>query len=424
MLPQAAPDPKPGGPALPQPPMACRRRNRSVGSRAGTEDAMFPFFPGNYVWNTATSMALAMGGHLMEIDEACRPLAAAGRRNDATAQDEFAMSWARLADRIEALAATDRSAGNLLAVGRKFVRASIYHMMAERMLPPFDPSRGSRYRRMLDCFRCGMTLRREPVEFVEVPYGSQSLPALFIPASGPAPAPCLVHLDGFDGMKEMLYLMGLAQELRLRGVATLILDHPGVGEALRLRGLFVEPDAEKPAGAAVDWLATRPDADASRVGVLGISLGGYYAPRAAAFDQRFRCCVAWGASWDYGKLTRERVHNLRPTERSVSHWPEHFRWVFGTRTAEDALDVSARMTLAGVIDRVRCPFLIVHGENDRQTALADARHVLEQAVNASERELRVMTVREGGSEHCNIDNMTLAVDHIAEWVARQLEVAG
>jgi dipeptidyl aminopeptidase/acylaminoacyl peptidase len=247
------------------------------------------------------------------------------------------------------------------------------------------------------------------------------MPALFVPGEGPGPWPCLVHLDGFDGVKEMLYLMGLPQELRARGVATVIVDHPGVGEAVRFRNMFVEPETEKPAGAALDWLAARGDVLADRVGVLGISLGGYYAPRAAAFDPRFRCCVAWGASWDYGRLTRERVHNLRPIERSVSHWPQHFRWVFGTSTPEAALAISARMTLEGVIDRLTCPLLIVHGENDRQTALADAQRVHDAAVNASERELRVFSLGEGGSEHCNIDNMTLAVDHIAEWVARRLK---
>lgn len=384
---------------------------------------MFQFFPGNYVWNTATSMAIAMGGHVMEIDEACRPLNEAAQRNDGAAQEEFFQSWGRLGERIEKLADADRAAGNAFAAGRKYLRATAYHMMAERMLHPFDPRRAARYRRMLECFRAGATLRREPVEFVEIPYGAQSLPALFVPGDGPGPWPCLVHLDGFDGMKEMLYLMGLAQELRLRGVATVIVDHPGVGEAVRLRGMPVEPEAEKPVGAALDWLGTRSDVDATRAGVLGISLGGYYAPRAAAFDPRFRCCVAWGASWDYGRLTRERVHNLRHVERSVSHWPDHFRWVFGTATAEAALPISACMTLEGVIERLTCPFLIVHGENDRQTALADAQRVFDAAVNATERELRVLTLGEGGSEHCSIDNMTLAVDVIADWVARRLGAA-
>jgi dienelactone hydrolase len=381
---------------------------------------MFQFFPGNYVWNTATSMALAMGGLVIEIDEACRPLQDASRRNDGAAQEEWFQSWGRLGERIEGLARADE-ASNPLAAGRKYLRACAYHMMAERMLPPFDPRRAPRYRRMLDCFARGAALRREPVTAVDIPYGSASLPALLVAAEGKGPSPCLVHLDGFDGMKEMLYLMGLPQELRRRGVATLIVDHPGVGEALRLRGMPVEPLTEKPAGAALDWLASSaPAIDPDRVGVLGISLGGYYAPRAAAFDPRFKCCVAWGASWDYGRLAHERVHNLRQIERSVSHWPQHFRWVFGTATPEEALPIAAVMTLEGVIDRLSCPFLIVHGENDRQTALADAVRVYDAATGTQDKELRVFTLGEGGAEHCNIDNMTVAADHIAEWVARKL----
>ncbi len=139
---------------------------------------MYPFFPGNYVWNTACAMAVAMGGHLMEIHEACRPLAEAGQRNDAAAQEEWFLSWGRLGERVERLADADRDAGNPLAAGRKYLRATAYHMMAERMLPPFDPRRPARYRRMLDCFRTGAALRGEPVEFVEVPYGAHAMPAM------------------------------------------------------------------------------------------------------------------------------------------------------------------------------------------------------------------------------------------------------
>jgi dienelactone hydrolase len=381
---------------------------------------MYAFFPGNYVWNTATSMALAMGGYVVEIDEACRPLAEASRRNDAAAQEDWFQSWGRLGERIDGLARRDEEAGNALAAGRKYLRAAAYHMMAERMLAPGDPRRLARYANMQASFRRGVTLRREPVEFVEIPYEGKTMPALHVAGLGSGRRPCLIHFDGFDGMKEMLYLMGVAQELRQRGTATIIVDHPGVGEALRRRAMHALAETEKPAGATIDYLATRPDIDASRVGILGISLGGYFAPRAAVFDSRLKCCVAWGASWDYGKLSRERVFNLRPIERSVNHWHQFFQWVFGATSPEEALKTSAKMTMEGVIEKLECPFLIVHGENDRQTPLADAKRVFDAATRCKDKTLRVFTLGEGAAEHCQIDNMPLAVDAIADWVARRL----
>ena len=107
-------------------------------------------------------------------------------------------------------------------------------------------------------------------------------------------APCMVHFDGLDVTKEIIYA-AVADEFRRRGVSLLIVDHPGVGAALRLRGLPSGPDTEKPAGASVDYLETRADVDRNRIGMMALSLGGYYAPRAAAFEKRFKCCVAWGA---------------------------------------------------------------------------------------------------------------------------------
>jgi hypothetical protein len=103
------------------------------------------------------------------------------------------------------------------------------------MMSPKDARRLAVYRRMLECFRLGMQLRGNPVEWVEIPYDGTSLPALFVPADRDGPAPCMIHFDGLDVMKELIYLSGLPGEFRRRGISTLIVDHPAVGEALRLR---------------------------------------------------------------------------------------------------------------------------------------------------------------------------------------------
>ena len=88
-----------------------------------------------------------------------------------------------------------------------------------------------------------------------------------------------------------------------------MVDHPGIGAALRLQGLPMNHDSERWARAAMDWLEQRADIDAARVGVIAMSLGGYYAPRAAAFEPRLACCVAWGARWDnagsHGRMLRD-----------------------------------------------------------------------------------------------------------------------
>ena len=117
-----------------------------------------------------------------------------------------------------------------------------------------------------------------------MPYGDKSLPALFVHAApevaGGKPAPALVFFDGFDITKEIQYFKGVP-DLVARGIACLIVDGPGNGESVRFRDLPLIAETEKYGTAAYEYLAGRKEVDPKRIGVMAISLGGYYAPRAA-----------------------------------------------------------------------------------------------------------------------------------------------
>jgi alpha-beta hydrolase superfamily lysophospholipase len=142
----------------------------------------------------------------------------------------------------------------------------------------------------------------------------------------------MIHFDGFDVTKEWMHLCGIAREFAARGISTLMVDHPGVGAALRLQGLPVNYDSERWASAAIDWLEKRDDVDPTRIGVVAMSLGGYYAPRAAAFEKRLAACVAWGARWDnagsHGRILRDPN-----AARSITGWVDHALAYYGARTA-------------------------------------------------------------------------------------------
>jgi dipeptidyl aminopeptidase/acylaminoacyl peptidase len=187
---------------------------------------------------------------------------------------------------------------------------------------------------------------------------------------------------------------------------------------LRLLNLASGPDTEKAAGAAVDYLETRADVDPKRIGMMALSLGGYYAPRAAAFEKRFKCCVAWGAIFDYGQCVAERLGGRG--EPSVPGYAEHVNWVFGKETIEETLKVVNQMTLEGVADKITCPLLVIHGENDRQVPLWHAERTIEAAVNSPQRELKICRLADGAAEHCGADNGPLIVDYMTDWVADKL----
>ncbi|WP_113699324.1 alpha/beta hydrolase family protein [Nonomuraea lactucae] len=377
---------------------------------------MFEIFPGNYVWNLSVNIALNTGGHISEIAEACAPLLEAAQAGEDAGTELFLRSWTALADRLVELAEEDEAAGHPLTAAARYYRASVYYLTAERLQSRHYAPRWDAYRKMLDSFDRGITLGRHNCAKVEIPYGDSSLPGLFVRAEGVSGrAPCMVHYNGLDSTKEMIYGSGIAHELARRGISSLIVDHPGSGEALRLRGLTGRHDSEHWSAACVDWLEQRDDVDRARIGVMAWSLGGYYAPRAAAFEKRFSLCVAWGANYNWGELQKRRL--AREGDRPVPHYWDHVQWVFGKQTLEEFLEFAPNMSLVGVTDQITVPFLITHGVNDRQIPREYAIAQYETAVNSPKRELKWFTEREGGVEHVSADNLPAATGFIADWIA-------
>lgn len=381
---------------------------------------MFEYFPGNYVWNLALNIALASGAQIGEIDQACRPALEASKLGDDAGTHILTASLEKVADRVVAMAEEDLKNVRRFSAGAKFRRAATYLATAERLYPPRGKDRAALYRKMLDTFDRFIASAGEPVERVDIPYRGKRLAALFVKApSVSGPAPCMVHFDGFDAFKEILYLNGMAEALGRRGVSTLIVDQPGVGEALRIDNITVEPKAEIPAGVCVDYLESRSDVDPDRIGMIGLSMGGYYAPRAAAFEKRFKACVAWGGNYDWGAVQRMRFENSR-AGKPIPHFWDHLQWALGQNSVEDALAFADQINLRGILHQITCPILITHGENDRQIPLKYAQLTYDECINSPKRELKIHTREEVAAEHCSVDNGPLVVDYMADWIAETL----
>ena len=177
-------------------------------------------------------------------------------------------------------------------------------------------------------------------------------------------------------------------------------------------------DSEHWASRVVDYLETRTDVDAARIGLQGVSLGGYYAPRAVAFEPRFALGAVWGANHNWGEVQLARLN--REGERPVPHYWEHVQWVWGARDMDEFMQLIPQITLDGVLDRIRVPFLVTHGEQDRQIPLKYAHQTYAGLVNSPDRELKIFTDFEGGVQHSSVDNSAYGLDYISDWVAERL----
>ena len=380
---------------------------------------MFRYFPTNYAWNLSVDLAIEMGARIGEIEEMCAPLQDAARAPDAAGTQAFRETWSRMADKLCKLAREDEERGRLLSAGEKYNRAATYLLTCERLQAHGAPGRLELYKHFLQTFARGVELSKEACERVEIPYGDSHLSALYVPAQGvQGPAPILVQVNGLDSTKEMKYRVGLPAWLARRGVASLVVDQPGTGEALRLQGLTARFDSEHWASRIVDWLERDERIDAKRIGLEGVSLGGYYCPRAVAFEPRFACGVAWGANHDWRDVQKRRL--AREGNLPVPHYWAHVRWVWGASDNDEFMRIAEQVHLDGALDRIRVPFLVTHGQDDSQIPLHWAQRTFDQLVNSPRRELKVFTPREGGSQHSSFDNSINAGHYIADWVAEVL----
>ncbi len=390
-----------------------------------SEELSFTYFPENYRWSHGLLIGLNMapwgGAEIGEINRI--GLRLKGQVGD---DNSWFREWA-----LEARTVEDRGRkliveGRTISGAQYLNRASAYYHVGERFLQPKSQEGLSAYMRGVDCFReAAKYVKRPRIEHVEIPYGDTQLPAVYVhaePANGSRKAPAMVFFDGLDVTKEIQYFKGVS-DLVARGIACLIVDGPGNGEAIRFRNLYLRHDTEHYATPVYEYLASRPEVDAKRIGVMAISLGGYYAPRAAAYEPRYACCLAWGAQWDYQKIWLDRFDRLaRSDTPSLSVAAQHISWVLNANSQEDAIKQLEPFKLDGAVQKITCPFLLLHGEGDEQIPLPEAQKCFD-AVGSKNKVFKLFTREEGGYHHCQIDNQSICSAYMWDWLEQVLQPA-
>lgn len=377
---------------------------------------MFEYFENNYPWNLAIITALEMGAVASDIDSACRELRSIPNDDIAKASHAWANAWSSLGARLGRQAQRDEMAGHRLSAGEKYLRGSLYYLMAERPLSHKEPKKFEYYQQGITMFRQGVKLRNDPVEFINIPYDNSFMPAVFVKAQSASPAPCIINFNGFDWIKEFNYFL-LALDNSRRGFASLFCDQPGSGGALRLYQLTAELASEKPAAACIDYLQRRNDVDPNKIGIHAASLGGYYAPRAAAFEKRLAFCAVSGAFYDGLEVIAWRTKQGKNYAQSVPDVDDQVMWVSGCDSPAGIIDFLAQITLKNVAELIQCPLLIVHGNADRQIPVTHAQLTYDAAINSPNRKLIILGKEDGGVEHCSIDNFPLIREITADWIS-------
>jgi 2,6-dihydroxypseudooxynicotine hydrolase len=314
--------------------------------------------------------------------------------------EDWCAAWCARAAVHEALGRDALAAGHGLSAGEHLTRAGVYYHFAKFVFVNDLAQMRAAHLKAVECRTLALPHLRPPGERVLVPYQGKHLAGILRRPAGIARPPVVVMIMGLDSCKEE---METNEGVFLaRGLGTLAFDGPGQGEAeydFPIRG-----DYEVAIAAVADWLASRADIDSARIGLWGVSLGGYYAPRAAAFEPRVKACVAlsgpydWAEAWDgLPQLTREAF-------RVRSH----------LNTAEEAKRHAATLTLKGAAARIKCPLCVVAGKLDRIVPWEHAQRLAKEASGPVE----FLLVEDGN--HVVNNRIYRYRPQTVDWMAKQL----
>jgi 2,6-dihydroxypseudooxynicotine hydrolase len=281
-----------------------------------------------------------------------------------------------------------------LTAGEHLVRAAIYYHFAKFVFVQDLEQMRAAHMKAVGCYKDALPLMRPAGEYVEIPFEGKKLKGV-LRGKGPV----VVMAPGLDSTKEEIH--AYEEPFLARGMAVLAIDGPGQGEAEY--DIPICGDYERAGSAVVDWIQKRSDLDRERIAIWGVSLGGYYAPRAAAYEKRFKACIALSGPFDWALIWDALPDLTRETFQARSH----------SKTAGDAKASAAKLTLREAAGNITCPLFIVAGRQDR---LVPASHA-EMLAKAAAGPVELLMVEDGGH---NANNRPYRYrSRSADWLAGQ-----
>lgn len=307
--------------------------------------------------------------------------------------------WSEFADETEARGDALLAEGKPLSAADEFFRAGLYRHYAQYLYFDDVALKENISIRKHESFEKAAALLDPPVEIVFFPYKNYKIKAYFRLPRGVENPPCVLLIGGLDTTK--VDYRNVSDMCLARGLATFAFDGPGQGETaffLRLNSRY-----EETVSAAIDHLEKRPEVDSNRIGIIGRSMGGYFAPKAAAVDGRIKSVAAWGA-----------LYQLEPMEYYSPPNQHGLMFLSNTHTLAEADEFYQFLNLDGFAQKIKCPTLVMHGGLDKSSPVQNAYRLADTVSGPVKRLIW------DDSGHCNHDRSHYARPALADFMAQTL----
>lgn len=336
------------------------------------------------------------------------------------------------------LAESAISRGHIVSAREAYLWAAARFSCALRFLDGTnDPGRMPQcWKQYAACWSAAAKLFDPPAERLEIPYEGAHLTGWFLRAGASRnPRPLVIMNNGADGLELSMYLLGGGGALA-RGYNCLIFNGPGQGDSLWERKLWFRPDWEKVMTPVVDAMLRHREVDAKRIALIGVSQGGYWAPRALAFEPRIAAGVADPGVFDVSEpwlshlppfvrdmLRTEKKEQFDKLMSGAAANPRsaallRFRMrPYGMASYYDVFRAVEQYNLADAAGRIRCPMLITDSEGE-QFFPGQARKLYD-ALQCPKQLVR-FTREQGADQHCEVAAPGLRDFTIYNWLDETL----
>jgi pimeloyl-ACP methyl ester carboxylesterase len=266
--------------------------------------------------------------------------------------DEWCGAWSARAKLHEMRGQAALAENHYVIAREHLLRASVTYHFAKYLFVQDMAQMRAAHGKAVECLTAALPYLDPPGERVLIPYEDKQLAGVLRKPRGAEKPPIVLMTMGLDSTKEELNTF--EESFLARGMAILAFDGPGQGEAEY--DFPIRPDYENVVGPVIDWLeAYRADIDSSRIGIWGISLGGYYAPRTAAFEKRIKACIANCGPYNWGALWEKLPDLTRAAYVARSH----------SKSEGEAHKKAYGLSLEGVAEKIECPIFIIGAGLDR-----------------------------------------------------------